>query len=178
MTGNKEEKKKISDEKTKYIENISQKRFTKEQLEKLEEIQKRKDELEPIVDEYMEKKAELEEKKFNEGRVTLEDGTIVNQREAVIGEKECNGLKFSNIELKYIPEEKCSKFSAIVSNISNEVKEGRVSVKITGDVETIFPLNIERLEPGENYSFEINNYNDISMAGKLEIVEYNKNDYE
>ena len=80
-------------------------------------------------------------------------------------------------ELKYIPEQKCTKISAMVKNISNDVKEGKVSIKTTGDAETIFPIIIERLEPNQYYEFEIENGTDLSMAGTLEIIEYNEKDY-
>ena len=176
--GNKEEKITVSHEKTEYIKEVSKKKFSEEQLKKLEEIQECIDELEPIVDEYAEKLADLEEKQFWEDRITLSNGIILNEREKVISDKECNGLKFTQIGLRYVPTEKCTKFAATVSNISNEAKEEKISVKTTGDVETIFPLNIEKLETGESYSFEIEIYEDISMANTLEIVEYNEQDYE
>lgn len=178
QNGKKDEKVALSHEKVAYIKKVSAEKFTKEQLQKLAEIQQKIDELEPIVDEYVEKQAALEEKQFWEGRETLKDGSVINVREAVISDKECDGWEFTNLSMRYLPEEKVTKFGATVTNLSQEAKEGKVSVKITGDCETMFPLQIERLEPGEYYSFEIENGNDISMAGTLEIVPYDENDYE
>lgn len=176
--GSKEEKLKFSHEKTAYIEKVSAEKFTKEQLQKLEEIQKKIDELEPIVDEYVEKQIVVEEKKFWEGRETLKDGSILNVRESITSDKECEGLKFSNIGLRYVPDKKCTYFSATVTNTTQQMKEeGKVSVKITGDCETIFPLILRELEPGESYEFEIEYKDDISMAGTLEIVPYDEKDY-
>ena len=177
--GSKEEKLKFSHEKTAYIEKISEKKFTKEQLQKLEKIQKKIDELEPIVDEYVEKQVAVEEKQFWEGRETLKDGSILNVRDAITSDKECEGLKFSNIGLRYVPDEKCTYFSATVTNTTQEIKqENKVSVKITGDCETIFPLILRELEPGESYEFEVEQKTDISMAGTLEIVPYDEKDYQ
>lgn len=177
--GSKEEKLKFSHEKTAYIEKISEKKFTKEQLQKLEKIQKKIDELEPIVDEYVEKQVAVEEKQFWEGRETLKDGSILNVRDAITSDKECEGLKFSNIGLRYVPDEKCTYFSATVTNMTQEIKpEGKVSVRITGDCETIFPLILKELETGESYDFQIEYKENISMAGTLEIVPYDEKDYE
>ena len=177
--GSKEEKLKFSHEKTAYIEKVSAQKFTKEQLQKLEEIQKKIDELEPIVDEYVEKQVAVEEKQFWEGRETLKDGSILNVRDAITSDKECEGLKFSNIGLRYVPDEKCTYFSATVTNMTQEIKpEGKVSVKITGDCETIFPLILKELEAGESYDFQIEYKENISMAGTLEIVPYDEKDYE
>ena len=179
QNGKKDEKVQLSHEKTAYIEKISAQKFTKEQLQKLEEIQKKIDELEPIVDEYVEKQIAVEEKKFWEGRETLKDGSILNVRDAITSDKECEGLKFSNIGLRYVPDEKCTYFSATVMNTTQETKqEGKVSVRITGDCETVFPLIIRELEPGESYEFEVEQKTDISMAGTLEIVPYDEKDYE
>lgn len=167
---NKQAKIAFSDEKIAYIKEISEKRFSEEQLKKLSDIQNRIDTLEPIVNEYQEKLVKIEEKQYWEGRETLKDGSIVNNRNSVISDKECNGLKFTNLSMKYIPSKKCTKFGATVTNNSKQIKEGKVSVKVTGDVETIFPITIERLAPGEYYDFEIEVQGDISMAGELGFV--------
>ncbi len=177
-SGNKDAFKAASAQKKAFIEEVSQRKFTDEQKDKLKQIQTEKEKLENIVDEYTEKKAKLEEEEYWKDRQTLEDGTIINEREAVISDKECEGLKFTNISLKYIPEKDCTKFSAKVTNISEITKEGLVSIKITGDVETIFPIDIERLEAGEYYDFEIDVPENISMAKTLDIVKYNEKDYE
>lgn len=176
--GKKDEAIGLSHQKIAYIEKVSEQKFSKEQLQNLEEIQKKIDDLEPIVDEYVEKQVALEEKQFWKGRETLKDGSVINVREAVISDKECDGWKFTNLSMRYLPEKKVTKFGATVTNVSDKVKKGKISVKITGDVETIFPLRIERLEPGEFYNFEVENGEDISMAGTLEIVPYNEKDYE
>lgn len=176
--GDKKKIKVASAKKSAYIKEFSQKEFTEEQLKKLEEIDEKIEELKPIVDEYVSKQDALEEKQFWEGRETLKDGSVINVRESVISDKECDGWKFTNLSMRYLPKEKVTKFGATVTNSSDEVKEGKVSVKITGDCETIFPLQIERLEPGESYDFEIENGDDISMAGTLEIVPYDEKDYE
>ena len=177
LNGDIDAKKKASNEKTDYVEKISKEKFSEKQKNKLAEIQNKINKLKPIEDEYIDKKTVLEEKNFWKDRETLADGSITNVRENVISDKVCNGLQFTNISLIYNPETNNTNFAAKVTNISDVPKEGKVSVKITGDVECMFPINIERLEPGEYYEFTIENSNNISMAKKLEIIEYNEKDY-
>lgn len=171
QNGNKDEKRKISDQYIARIEELLELRCSAEQKNELKEIREKEKELESIVEEYDNLKLAEYARRDKEGIEVLEDGRKSNKREDVISDKETNGLKFSNISLIYDTQKKETIFKSTVTNTTQENKDNQqeVTLKFTGDVETEFQILIEPLLSNESMDVEIPISADITMASKLEI---------
>lgn len=174
----KETKKKLSKEYVKIYNEYMEQQFSEEQLKLLGEQRKQMEELEPIVDEYQELIAKAQEEKSKDGLQTLENGNIQSNRSGITGEKEYNGLKFSNIKLTYNPTTEETKISMKVENITDEAKGNElVTLNFTGNTECKYPIKIEEILSGEYLEINIPTNADLTDTDNLEIIKFDENDY-
>lgn len=174
----KETKKKLSDEYVKIYNKYMQQQFSEEQLKSLDEKRKQMEELEPIVDEYQELIAKAQEEKSKEGLQTLEDGNIQSNRSGITGEKEYNGLKFSNIKLIYNPTKKETTISMKVENITDETKGNElVTLNFTGNTECKYPIKIEEISAREYLEIQFSIGANLTDTDNLEIIKFDESDY-
>lgn len=125
--------------------------FSESELNQLATINEEITKLEPIVDEFYTKIQEAEDKLSTANLDKLEDGTIISKRDGILSEKEYDGIKFSEIELKYDVNSKTTTLRMKVENTTSEVKGNKIlQINFEGKRTTgKYPFKLEEISPKE-----------------------------
>ena len=168
----------LSHEYAKVYENFKEKEFTKQELDEINKLSDKINELETIVDEYQELIAKVEEEKSKEDLQTIENGNIQSYRKDIISEKEYDGLKFCDIKLIYDATKDATKISMKIVNTTSETKGNKLAtLNFTGSTDCKYPIKIEEVAVNEYIEEEVLIPFDLTNTNKLEIIDYNQNDY-
>lgn len=172
-TNNKEEKIQFSHERAALFKEYIKKELTDEQINELETLENKIDELEVITNEFCDKVQEATDILSKQGLKTLSDGNILNQRESMLSTKEYDGIEFSEIELVYNPNTKASTLKMKAKNTTNEVKGNElVKINFIGKrTNGMYPIQLDEILPGEYTDLEIQMADtDYSDTDSFEVV--------